>query len=104
MGRIRCARLRACRCTTISWPSLAADMAAPSPTPGRFSRLLPFALALSLFCVVLGAKFNLLQRDGSDLPFWDQWDAEGDFLFRPHLERGLHAADLFRPHNEHRPV
>ncbi len=61
------------------------------------------ALLLSLLLAILGAKLLLIDRYGSDLPYWDQWDAEGDFLFRPYLEGNLTAADLFRAHNEHRP-
>ncbi len=61
------------------------------------------ALLLSLLLAILGAKLLLIDRYGSDLPYWDQWDAEGDFLFRPYLEGRLTAADLFRAHNEHRP-
>jgi hypothetical protein len=61
-------------------------------------------LFLSLLTAILGAKFGLIDRYGSDLPYWDQWDAEGARLFRPYVEGTLPAADLFAPHNEHRPL
>lgn len=63
-----------------------------------------FALTLlaSLWTVILGEKFLQIDRYGSDLPCWDQWDAEGNNLLRPYVEHTLTAADFFRPHNEHR--
>jgi hypothetical protein len=61
-------------------------------------------LFLAVTMAVLGAKLELIDRYGSDLPFWDQWDAEGDVMLRPYLEDRLTAAALFQPHNEHRPV
>jgi hypothetical protein len=62
------------------------------------------ALLLSLLATILAAKLQLIDRYASDLPFWDQWDAEGHHVLAPHLEGHLTAADLFRPHNEHRPL
>ncbi|REA57392.1 hypothetical protein DSL64_23850 [Dyadobacter luteus] len=35
------------------------------------------------------------------LPFWDQWDAEGDWLLRPWLEGTFQLSDLWHPQNEH---
>jgi hypothetical protein len=63
-----------------------------------------FALTLLcvLFAVIIGEKFMLIDRYGSDLPFWDQWDAEGDYLYCPYLEGHLTARDLVSGHNEHR--
>lgn len=36
------------------------------------------------------------------LPYWDEWDAEGDRLLKPWMQHGLHWSDLFAAHNEHR--
>jgi hypothetical protein len=58
--------------------------------------------ALSLFLVGLGAKFWLILKYGSPLPFWDQWDAEAANVYSPYLTGHLSLADLIRPHNEHR--
>lgn len=63
-----------------------------------FSLLIP----ASLFLLVLGAKLDVLHRYGSDLPRWDQLDAEGLALFVPLARGELRFTDLFRPHNEHR--
>lgn len=54
--------------------------------------------ALALFAV----RAVLVHRYASDLPFWDQWDAEGDHLLKPLLEARLDLTTLFAPHNEHR--
>jgi hypothetical protein len=68
----------------------------------RSKKLFSLILFASIFAIILGEKFMLIDRYGSDLPFWDQWDAEGDYLFRPYLEGGLTTKDLFAAHNEHR--
>jgi hypothetical protein len=57
--------------------------------------------ALSLFLVGLGAKLWLIQRFGTPLPFWDQWE-EARVVYLPYFEGKLSLADLFSAHNEHR--
>jgi hypothetical protein len=58
----------------------------------------PFACALA----VIGAKCWMIDHYGSPTPFWDQWDAEGAFLYPRFLSGTLHFSDLIAPHNEHR--
>lgn len=67
-------------------------------------RLLPFLLPACLFLLVFGLKLDVLHRYGSDLPRWDQLDAEGLAVFVPLAGHRLGAVDLFRAHNEHRIV
>jgi hypothetical protein len=67
-------------------------------------RLLAALLPACLFAVVLGMKWEVINRYGSDLPNWDQWDAEGLHVYVPWFEHRLGPADFFRPHNEHRVV
>ncbi|MBI5771395.1 MAG: hypothetical protein HZA93_26715 [Verrucomicrobia bacterium] len=62
------------------------------------------ALALSLFLLLLGSKWWVLDRYGSDLPNWDQWDAEGSGLLAPWFDHDHFLQNLFEPHNEHRVV
>lgn len=57
-------------------------------------------IAVSL--TILGAKLVLIDCYGSNVPFWDQWDSEADFLYRPYLTGDLSFFDLLKPHNEHR--
>jgi len=57
---------------------------------------------IALFLIVLGVRFWIISAYGSPLAILDQWDSEGATLFRPWLNGTLSAADLFRPHNEHR--
>jgi len=44
----------------------------------------------------------LIKHFGNATPFWDQWDAEADRLYKPFLEGTLSIEELFSPHNEHR--
>ncbi|MEY2880348.1 MAG: hypothetical protein RLZZ15_2728 [Verrucomicrobiota bacterium] len=67
-------------------------------------RLLPAALAACLFFLVLGAKLAVIDRFGSDMPDWDQWDAEAVHLYGPWFGGENFLAHLFEPHNEHRVV
>lgn len=61
------------------------------------------ALLILLFLVsVIIPRWYYVEHFAVALPFWDQWDAEGDYLLRPWLEGTLKFADLWLPHNEHR--
>lgn len=59
-------------------------------------------LALALLGAVVGLKWDVVHRFGSDLPMWDQWDAEGMTVFVPWSDGKLTLEHLLRPHNEHR--
>jgi hypothetical protein len=64
--------------------------------------VIPVLYGLSFALIVLGLKLYIIAGFGSSVPFWDQWDAEADRLYRPFLEGSLRFADLFLAHNEHR--
>lgn len=66
------------------------------------SFLLLLGQSIAVFLVVVGARFWLIGRYGSDLPYWDQWDAEGIGLYKKAFEGTLSFKDWFAPHNEHR--
>lgn len=70
-----------------------------SDSAGLTRRLL---LALAVWGVIVGAKLTVIERSGTDLPFWDQWAKEGELMHAPWLERGEFWTNLFVPHNEHR--
>lgn len=57
-------------------------------------------LVLGIF--LIAAKFQLIALYGNATPFWDQWDAEADYLYRPWLEGTYDWKQLFSAHNEHR--
>ena len=59
----------------------------------RYRRLL---LTVSLLLMVVGTKLVVVNRSGSDLPEWDQWDAEGLQV--------LLATQASRPASAHRPA
>jgi hypothetical protein len=60
------------------------------------------ALAFCLFCLVVGARWALYYRYGTDLPETDQWDAEGLVIFFPVSIGQFHFSGFYWPHNEHR--
>src|SRR6266581_4234769 len=62
-------------------------------------RTLPYVAFAS---IVLGMQLLVIHYFGNATPFWDQWDAEADYLYRPWIEGSLRWNDLFVPHNEHR--
>jgi hypothetical protein len=61
-------------------------------------------LLIGFALLIFGGKLWLISQAGSDLPTWDQWDAESEHLLRPYLEGRLSAHDIFKPQNEHRIV
>lgn len=61
-------------------------------------------LAAGLFLVCIGMRLSYIAAYGSDLPFLDQWDAEGLHLFFPWFEDELTFSHFLSPHNEHRIV
>ena len=59
-------------------------------------------LSLRLRAVVIGAKCWMISHYASPTPYWDQWDAEGAFLYPKYFDGTLSFSDLIAPHNEHR--
>lgn len=57
-----------------------------------------------VFAVVLAAQLALVAAAGTDVPFHDQWNVEGGWLFPAWLEGRFRWVDLLRPGNEHRMV
>lgn len=67
-------------------------------------RFLPAVLAFLLGLFIVGARWGWIDRYASDLPYWDQWDAEGLHLLAPWLEHRPFWPEVFHAHNEHRVV
>lgn len=57
-----------------------------------------FAFAVIIFVI----KIWLIHTFGNETPFWDQWDAEAELLYKPFLSGSLSSLDFFSLHNEHR--
>ncbi|MBS0664181.1 MAG: hypothetical protein JSR48_13025 [Verrucomicrobia bacterium] len=55
-----------------------------------------------VFLVVLAVQLALVGGAGTDIPYQDQWDAEGRGLYPAWLRGTWHVADLVAPYNEHR--
>ncbi len=68
----------------------------------RRSKLFLITAAVALFAIVLGTRLIVVDRFATDVPTWDQWDAEGEAVILPWLQGRLELAAFFRPHNEHR--
>jgi len=57
-----------------------------------------------LFFLVLGARWAVVDQFGTDLPQWDQWDAEAMHVLVPWYGHDLSVDDFLRPQNEHRVI
>jgi hypothetical protein len=57
-----------------------------------------------IFGIVAAVQLWLVGIAGTDIPYQDQWDAEGVTLYPQYRDGTLTARDVFRPHNEHRIV
>jgi hypothetical protein len=75
------------------------SMSAPAAPAGPRSRR---GLALAVFAAVLAAQLLLVALAGTDVPFQDQWDIEGRWLYPAWRDGTLRFADLAHPLNEHR--
>jgi hypothetical protein len=58
----------------------------------------------ALFAIVLGGRWSLVDKFGTDLPEWDQWDAEGLHSLLPWMQHRLTLAEVVLAHNEHRVI
>ncbi len=59
-------------------------------------------MSAAVFAFVLMAQLVLVAVAGTDIPFHDQWDIEGRWLYPGWLDGNLSAAGLVQPFNEHR--
>lgn len=80
----------------LNWRSLTSN------TPERSARLNSFLLYGGLVIIFFGIKLWVIDSFGNATPYWDQWDAEADHLYRPYMNGSLRFNDLWAPHNEHR--
>lgn len=68
-----------------------------------FRRLSLPLLLCGLFSCAVGAKWSLIERYGSDVPYMDQWDGEGANALEPWFDKSAGLRYIFWwPHNEHR--
>lgn len=61
-------------------------------------------MPVAIFFIIGLAQLWLVAVAGTDIPFQDQWDAEGRGLYPAMRDGSASIADLFQPHNEHRIV
>lgn len=54
------------------------------------------------FFLLWAAHLYWIHHYATNIPFWDQWGAEGARLLRPYFSGELSWSALFAPHNEHR--
>jgi hypothetical protein len=79
-------------------PQTTLDNAGPAP---RWQMTNALALVCALAGVVL-VRALIVSMYATELPFWDQWDADLWKLYKPLAENRLDFSHLFAPHNEHR--
>jgi len=72
-----------------------------APASAGASRRQTWTLAVAVALAVAGVQFWLVARAGTDVPFYDQWGAEGRWLYPAWLDGSLRFAALLRPQNEH---
>lgn len=72
------------------------------PLAGKSQQAPLWAASAAVFLMIFGFHLWLVKEYGSELPFWDQWDAEALTLYLPYLNGTLTIGNLFSPHNEHR--
>ncbi len=61
----------------------------------------PWRWPMVTFAVVLAAQLWLVRAAGTDVPFQDQWDVEGRWIYPAWQTGALGFRDFFRPYNEH---
>ncbi|WP_349792426.1 hypothetical protein ABQY74_016960 [Xanthomonas sp. WHRI 7064] len=59
-------------------------------------------IAVAVGLIALAARLLYIEHFAVSMPFWDQWDGEGDNLLKPLLSGSLGLAELLHAHNEHR--
>lgn len=59
-------------------------------------------MPLGVFAGVLGPQLVLVAIAGTDIPFHDQWNIEGQWLYPAWRDGSLTVAGLLQPFNEHR--
>ncbi|WP_369976999.1 hypothetical protein [Xanthomonas bundabergensis] len=69
---------------------------------GRSQPYPSWLIAVAVGLVALAARLLYIEHFAVSMPFWDQWDGEGDNLLRPLLSGSLGLAELWHAHNEHR--
>ena len=82
-------------------PPLVSDSPARN---GRQEKIWRWLLLVGVALALVGAKWQLIARCGSDIPFGDQWGGEAAALYMPYVQNQLGPAQLLRAHNEHRIV
>src|SRR6476646_8168159 len=56
----------------------------------------------SFSSILFGVQIWLISYNGNATPFWDQWDAEANGVYRAYLNHTLTFRQVLNPHNEHR--
>jgi hypothetical protein len=61
-----------------------------------------FLFYFFLAAVIIVPRWYFVEKFALPLPFWDQWDAEGEDVVRPWVEGRFKLSNFWLPHNEHR--
>jgi hypothetical protein len=70
----------------------------------RNSRIGLYVFVTHVGLLLILLRLSFIAKYGTDIPYWDQWEAQGKLLFGTISRSGVGAVDWFAPHNEHRIV
>jgi hypothetical protein len=61
-----------------------------------------FLYYFAFACFIFGIKLCFINKYANATPFIDDWDAEGNLLYKPFIDGTLKFTDFLAPYNEHR--
>jgi hypothetical protein len=73
-----------------------------SPNASQGAKNLVWLSVVVLLAALMLSKLWVIHAFGNNTPYWDQWCAEAQGLYKPWMEGRFSAVDLVKAHNEHR--
>ncbi len=70
----------------------------------RSSEMYTNWMLLGTFLVVFSSMLWTVENFGTSIPYYDEWDAEADWLYRKYENSDLGISEILAPHNGHRLV
>lgn len=70
----------------------------------RSSKMYTSWMLFGAFFVVFSSMIWTVENFGSSIPYYDEWDAEANWLYKKYENDDLEISEIFAPHNGHRLV
>jgi len=61
-------------------------------------------MIIGAFSIVFGSMLWIIENFSLSIPYYDEWDAEADWLYRHYEDGNLGISSIFTPHNGHRLI